>query len=150
MVYGGSSRRGAWSFYLNKVKMEGSTNNDNNTSSISVEASLQESYLKLFAKFKSFVEGNLFLLPAHAEKIKLILEKDPLLILMVMINSTAQGKDIEIRAIIDKKDWELMKRLGEKHGLLQSDFKCDRALIEKAFDFGELFLWIVDEIMKTN
>lgn len=130
--------------------MEGSTNNDNNAKPVSVEASLQESYLTLWAKFKTFVEANLFLIPEHADKIRLILEKDPMLILMVMINSTAQGKDVELRAIIDKKDWELIKRLGEKHGLLRSDFKCDRVLIEKAFDFGELFLWVVDEVMKTQ
>lgn len=129
--------------------MEGSTNNDNNAEPVSVEASLQESYLTLWAKFKTFVEANLLLIPEHADKIRLILEKDPMLILMVMINSTAQGKDVELRAIIAKKDWELIKRLGEKHGLLRSDFKCDRVLIEKAFDFGELFLWIVDEVMKN-
>jgi len=127
--------------------MEGS-NNNNNEQPIAVDANLQESYLRLWSKFKLFVETNITLIPEHATKVSLIFNRDPMLILMVMVNTIANGKDAEFRAVVDKRDFELMKLFGEKHGMMRRDFQCDKEVIEKAFDFAELFLLTLDAIVK--
>lgn len=131
-----------------KNKMEGSSNNDNNAPVVSVEASLQDSYLTLWAKLADFVKENIMLMPEHAPKIMLIFQKDPMLILMVMIQSIAQGKDTAFRAVVDSRDFELLKAFGARHGLMREDFHCEKAVIEKAFDFAELFFLVLDQIMR--